>query len=202
MRAFAGQILKEKWVKPNKRIFDNSKISDHFAIIPTLQQPKSLNELEAKLYDLVVKRFLAVFYPPAEYLLTTRITRVAGEPFKTEGKVLVDAGLARGLRQGSASAPMTDAGDGARRTRRWRPRNRGGRESDHGRRARFTEATLLSAMEGAGKTDRGRRAARGDARKGTRHAGHARADHRRPDLREIHPSRRARAARRPRRRFR
>ena len=89
---FAGQVLKAKWVRPNKRIFDNSKISDHFAIIPTLQHPKTLNELEAKLYDLVVKRFLAVFYPPAEYLLTTRITRVAGQPFKTEGKVLTSPG--------------------------------------------------------------------------------------------------------------
>src|SRR5204863_7297238 len=90
--AFAGQVLKEKWVKPNKRIFDNAKISDHFAIIPTLQKPKSLTEAEAKLYDLVVKRFLAVFYPPAEYLLTTRITRVVGEPFKNEGKVPVSPG--------------------------------------------------------------------------------------------------------------
>ena len=79
-------------MKPNKRIFDNSKISDHFAIIPTLQRPKNLTELETKLYDLVVKRFLAVFYPAAEYLLTTRITRVEGEPFKTEGKVLVAPG--------------------------------------------------------------------------------------------------------------
>src|SRR6266571_3001513 len=90
--AFAGQVLKAKWLKPNKRIFDNSKISDHFAIIPTLQKPKSLSEAEAKLYDLVVKRFLAIFYPAAEYLLTTRITRVAGEPFKSEGKVLVQPG--------------------------------------------------------------------------------------------------------------
>ena len=49
---FAGQILKQKWVKPNKRIFDDSKISDHFAIIPTLQRPRSLSELETKLYDL------------------------------------------------------------------------------------------------------------------------------------------------------
>src|SRR5205823_125195 len=89
---FAGQILKSKWVKPNRRIFDDSKISDHFAIIPTLQRPKHLSELETKLYDLVVKRFLAVFYPPAEYLLTNRITRVVGEPFKTEGKVLVSPG--------------------------------------------------------------------------------------------------------------
>src|SRR5207248_8038057 len=88
----AGQVLKAKWLKPNKRIFDNAKISDHFAIIPTLQKPKNLTEAEGRLYDLVVKRFLAVFYPAAEYLITTRITRVAGEPFKTEGKVLVTPG--------------------------------------------------------------------------------------------------------------
>src|SRR6266550_2553003 len=90
--AFATQVLKQKWVRPNKRIFDNSKVSDHFAIIPTLVQPRHLNELEAKLYDFVVKRFLAAFYPPAEFMVTTRITRVAGEPFKSEGKVLINAG--------------------------------------------------------------------------------------------------------------
>lgn len=54
---FAQQIEKNGWIKPNKRIFDNSKISDHFAIIPTLQAPKNLSEPGAKLYDLVVKRF-------------------------------------------------------------------------------------------------------------------------------------------------
>src|SRR5678815_2298981 len=89
---FAREVLKQKWVRPNKRIFDNSKVSDHFAIIPTLVSPKHLNELEAKLYDFVVKRFLAAFYPAAEFLVTTRITRVAGEPFKSEGKVLVVPG--------------------------------------------------------------------------------------------------------------
>ncbi|TNY02489.1 DNA topoisomerase, partial [Escherichia coli] len=65
-----------------KKVFDNSKVSDHFAIIPTLQAPKALTEVEAKLYDLVVKRFLAVFFPPAEFLVTTRISKVeaAGKP--------------------------------------------------------------------------------------------------------------------------
>src|SRR5215210_111175 len=89
---FARKILAEKWVQPNKRIFNNAKISDHFAIIPTALVPKQLNEAETKLYDLVVRRFLGVFYPAAEYLVTTRITRVAGEPFKSEGKVLKQAG--------------------------------------------------------------------------------------------------------------
>src|SRR5687767_5960163 len=93
---FAKQILKQGWAKPNKRIFDNTKISDHFAIIPTLQTPKNLNEAEQKLYDMVVRRFLAVFYPAAEYLQTTRITRVDANStlyhFKTEGRVLQSPG--------------------------------------------------------------------------------------------------------------
>ena len=147
---FAGQILKSKWVKPNRRIFDDSKISDHFAIIPTLQRPKHLSELETKLYDLVVKRFLAVFYPPAEYLLTNRITRVVGEPFKTEGKVLVSPGwLAVYGREARSDDEATLAPV--------RPNEKVATEeikvaaSQTKPPARFSEATLLSAMEGAGK---------------------------------------------------
>jgi DNA topoisomerase-3 len=147
---FARQVLKSKWVKPNKRIFDNAKISDHFAIIPTLQKPKNLTEAEAKLYDLVVKRFLAVFYPAAEYLVTTRITRVAGEPFKTEGKVLVNPGwLAVYGREGQAEERMLA---------KVLPDEKVATEelrvvaSQTKPPARYTEATLLSAMEGAGKT--------------------------------------------------
>ncbi|MDO9542635.1 MAG: DNA topoisomerase, partial [Kiritimatiellia bacterium] len=89
---FARQILDEKWVRPNKRIFNNEKISDHFAIIPTNVMPKALQVDEAKIYDMVTKRFLAVFFPPAEFLVTTRITTVQEETFKTEGKVLVNPG--------------------------------------------------------------------------------------------------------------
>jgi DNA topoisomerase III len=148
---FAGQILKGKWVKPNKRIFDNSKISDHFAIIPTLQRPKSLNELEAKLYDLVVKRFLAVFYPSAEYLLTTRITRVVDEPFKTEGKVLVTPGWLtvygkEAQPEGDATLVPVKANEKVATEKIEAVANQTRPP------ARFNEATLLSAMEGAGKT--------------------------------------------------
>src|SRR5580700_9806726 len=89
---FADQILKSGWVHPNKRIFNNAKVSDHFAIIPTSLAPKSLSEPEQKLYDMVTKRFLAIFYPAAEFLVSTRITRVLQEPFKTEGKVMIQAG--------------------------------------------------------------------------------------------------------------
>jgi DNA topoisomerase-3 len=147
---FAAQVLKAKWVKPNKRIFDDAKISDHFAIIPTLQRPKSLSEAEAKLYDVVVKRFLAVFYPPAEYLLTTRITRVDKEAFKTEGKVLVSPGwlAVYGKEAQSGEEPML-----AKILPNEKVTTEEIRVAANQTRppARFTEATLLSAMEGAGK---------------------------------------------------
>ncbi|RZT38410.1 DNA topoisomerase III [Cupriavidus agavae] len=148
----AKKILSSGWVKPNKKIFDNSKISDHFAIIPTLQAPKNLSEPEQKLYDLVVRRFLAVFFPAAEFQVTTRITEVAGHHFKTEGKVLVNPGWlviygreAQGKDDKDANlVPVqkdekvkTDKVDAVGLTTR--PP------------ARYNEATLLSAMEGAGK---------------------------------------------------
>ena len=147
---FAEQILARQWVVPNKRIFNNAKISDHFAIIPTLQAPKHLSEPEMKLYDMVVKRFLAVFYPAAEYLITTRITRVEREPFKTEGKVLVNPGwLAVYGREGQ------DGDEG--NLVAVQPDERVNAQeivlSAHHTRppARYSEATLLTAMEGAGK---------------------------------------------------
>ena len=147
---FASQILRQDWVRPNKRIFNNAKVSDHFAIIPTMVAPKHLSEPEQKLYDLVTKRFLAVFYPAAEFLVTTRITRVVGEPFKTEGKVMVNAGwlAVYGKEVASEDTPTlvpvkpnetvqtTQVDVMANQTR---PP------------ARFTEATLLGAMESAGK---------------------------------------------------
>src|SRR5205814_9901574 len=79
---FAGKILKEDWVKPNKRIYKNAKVSDHFAIIPTSRAPKHLHDDEAKLYERVMKRCLAIFYPSPEFMVTTRIPRLEAEPSK------------------------------------------------------------------------------------------------------------------------
>ena len=145
----ARKALDEGYVKPTKRVFDNAKVSDHFAIIPTLQPPRSLSEAEAKLYDLVVKRFLAVFYPPAEYMVTTRITKVAGHVFQTNGKVLVNPGwLAvygkEAQDEDAMLVPVTpnervSTEDVKLAALRTKPP------------PRYTEATLLSAMEGAGK---------------------------------------------------
>jgi DNA topoisomerase-3 len=146
---FAKQVLKNSWVKPNRRIFDNAKISDHFAIIPTLQTPDHLSEPEAKLYDLVVRRFLAVFFPSAEYLQTTRITTVGEEQFKTEGKVLQNPGwlavYGKAAQEDDANLPAIAQGEKVAtlevkaNANQTRPP------------ARFNEGTLLSAMEGAGK---------------------------------------------------
>jgi DNA topoisomerase-3 len=147
---FAHQILARNWVLPNKRIFNNAKISDHFAIIPTLQAPKQLSEPEQKLYDMVVKRFLAVFYPAAEYMITTRITRVENEPFKTEGKVLVNPGwLAVYGREGQEG----DEGNLVPVQPKERIKADEVLLNAHQTKppARYSEATLLSAMEGAGK---------------------------------------------------
>ncbi len=156
LRALSGHARKavgEGYVKPNKRIFDNTKVSDHFAIIPTLQPPKSLSEIEAKLYDLVVKRFLAVFYPPAEFLVTTRISTVQSggreHKFQTNGKVMVKPGwlavYGRDIEDADSTLVPVESGEVVRtdsvnvNALKTKPP------------ARYTEATLLSAMEGAGK---------------------------------------------------
>ncbi len=153
LSAHAAKAVKEGYVKPNKRIFDNAKVSDHFAIIPTLQAPKSLTDIEAKLYDMVVKRFLAVFYPPAEFMVTTRISTVQTDTrahtFQTNGRVMIKAGwlavYGREAQDEDANLVAVQPGELVRTEHvdvnalRTKPP------------PRYTEATLLSAMEGAGK---------------------------------------------------
>jgi DNA topoisomerase-3 len=150
---FAKQILKAGWVKPNKRIFNNAKISDHFAIIPTSLEPKNLSDAEAKLYDLVTKRFLAVFYPSAEFLVTTRITRVEDEPFKTEGKVMVSPGWQAVYGKEAQSDGVDDDSTLIAVELNESVLAQEIKVTAHQTRppARFNEATLLSAMENAGK---------------------------------------------------
>jgi len=149
LAAHAAKIVDQNWVKPNRRIFDNKKVSDHFAIIPTLQVPRELSEAEAKLYDLVVKRFLAVFFPSAEFRVTTRITEVGGHRFKTEGKVLVSPGWLAiyGREAQGEDSNLVPVAEGE--TVRTEDVEAVGLTTKPP--ARFNEATLLSAMEGAGK---------------------------------------------------
>lgn len=150
---FAETILQSDWVKPNKRIFNNAKVSDHFAIIPTSLAPKHLSDAEAKIYDMVTKRFLAIFFPPAEFLVTTRITRVENEPFKTEGKVMVKAGWLAVYGR-DAQAETAEGGATLGPVQQNETVQTTGIEVSQNQTKpppRFTEATLLSAMEGAGK---------------------------------------------------
>src|SRR4029079_11598224 len=149
----AKTALKDNLIRPAKRVFDNARVSDHFAIIPTLLPPKSLSEVEAKLYDMVAKRFLAVFFPSAEFMVTTRISTVAAagkeHRFQTNGKVMVKPGwlavYGREAQEEDANLVAVARDELARtesidvKALKTRPP------------ARFTEATLLSAMEGAGK---------------------------------------------------
>ena len=182
--------LNNGYIKPSKRIFDNAKVSDHFAIIPTLQSPSGLSEAEFKLYTLVVRRFMAVFFPSAEYQVTTRITTVTptlaaardalppegaapslGRPgasatrhagvshnFKTEGKVLVKAGwLAIYGKEADDEVEKKEGDAGSKMLVPVKPGEMVRNESIEARGlktrppARYSESTLLGAMEGAGK---------------------------------------------------
>ena len=89
---FSKKVLKSGWLKPTKRVFNTAKVSDHFAIIPTMQIPAKLDEIEMKVYAAIVRRFIAVFYPEAVYEVTNRITRVGEHAFRTDGKILKEAG--------------------------------------------------------------------------------------------------------------
>ncbi|MEN9765477.1 MAG: topoisomerase family protein [Pseudomonadota bacterium] len=143
------QILKSQWVQPNKRVFDNTKVSDHFAIVPTGQLPKTLSEPEAKIFDLVCRRFLAIFFPAAEYLNTSRISAIEQHQFRTEGKILVKPGWLSvyGREAIAAEGALVEVGpDESVRTLTVESQGLQTRPP-----ARYSEATLLSAMEGAGR---------------------------------------------------
>jgi len=145
----AAKAIENGWVHANKRIFNNAKVSDHFAIVPTGIAPKELDDMQAKIYDMVARRFVAVFFPQAEFELTTRITAVEEEKFKTEGKVIVKPGwlevYGRQIEGESESLVAIADGETAR------VNAIEVKESETKPAPRFNEATLLSAMEGAGK---------------------------------------------------
>ena len=151
--AFAARAVENGWVRPNRRIFNNAEVSDHFAIIPTDQPPAgTLPPDEAKIYEMIVRRFIAVFYPPAEFDVTTRITELAGaHKFKTEGKVLVSPGWKEvyGKEEGApedALPALSEADGGNAAVRELQLQAEATKPP-----ARYTEATLLAAMESAGK---------------------------------------------------
>lgn len=152
LKPHAARALSSDWVKANKRIFNNAKVSDHFAIVPTGTVPKNLDETEQKIYDMVAKRFIAVFFPAAQFEVTTRITTVEKEKFKTDGKIIIDPGwmavygrLAESESEGDKAICAIRSGEPAH------TQSIELKESLTKPPPRFSEATLLSAMEGAGK---------------------------------------------------
>ncbi len=146
---WAERAIRERYINgKDTRIFNNAKVSDHFAIIPTGEAPGKLKEQERRIYDLVTRSFVAAFYPAARFDTTVRHTVVEGHRFETRGRVLVEGGWlpVMGRKESGETLPPL-AGDAdasatveiAAEDKRTNPP------------PRYNEATLLSAMEGAGK---------------------------------------------------
>jgi len=174
LASHATRVLDSGWVRPNKRIFNNAQISDHFAIIPTTQSAAKLDDLEAKVFDMIARRFVAVFHPAAEFAVTTRTSEVGPHRFKTEGKVLTSPGwlavYGRSAIDEDDADSANSSGSSAKKDGPAKPSTSNkalpalaAQETDAKTLAaelhaeatkpppRYTEATLLTAMETAGK---------------------------------------------------
>ena len=147
---FAETALAKNFIQQERLIFNNAKISDHHAIIPTNVLPKNLTEPELKIYTMVVQRFLAVFFPPARYLNTRRISVVEAETFLTEGKIIIDPGwkaiYGSEANQENETA-LTPIPEGVKISCAQVSKEQAETKPP----ARFNEATLLSAMENSDK---------------------------------------------------
>ena len=174
--------LRHAPLRKSKKVFDNAKITDHHAIIPTGVLPQGLTDVQRNVYDLIVQRFVAVFYPDCRFATTTVDGEAAGIPFRASGKVIVEEGWrvlfpkANAAREGGANAASSSssaaAGEGGATPQAG---NAGAQRSDDERTLPpfqkgetgphtptltqkettppkpFTEATLLRAMETAGR---------------------------------------------------
>jgi len=147
----ARKVLQNNWIKPSKRIFNNAKISDHFAIVPTGTAPHGLDEVQQKIYDMIVRRFVAVFFPSAQFEVTTRITRVETDAFKTEGKIVKDPGWLAVYGRESAGENAEESLVSIKPNEPAKVLDVEITENETKPPPRFNEATLLTAMEGAGK---------------------------------------------------
>lgn len=138
----------------SKKVFDNKKVTDHHAIIPTGQRPDNLSELERKVYNLVALRFIAAFYPDCEVSNTTVLAKVGDVDFKVTGRQI----LKMGWREVFAKEKQEDE---AQEEQKSLPAFVKGESGPHEPQLQektttppkyYTEATLLRAMETAGKT--------------------------------------------------
>jgi len=147
---FAAEAIEKKYVHPDKRIFNNAKVSDHHAIIPTTSLPAELSEPEAKIYQMVVQRFLAVFFPAALYQNTRRLSLVEGETFLTEGKILLEPGW-KAIYGATLEDDREQLLEPLPKDGQVLCRNIAKEDKETVPPPRYSEATLLSAMENSDK---------------------------------------------------
>ena len=155
----------------SKKVFDNSKVTDHHAIIPTGQRPNNLTDLERKVYDMVALRFIAAFYPPCQVSTTTVLAQAGDIPFKVTGREILEQGwrevFATPIANSSpgerpiGGTPSENESDTESSEQKALPSFKKGESGPHEPQLQektttppkyYTEATLLRAMETAGKT--------------------------------------------------
>ena len=156
--------LRGKPLKKSKKVFDNSKVTDHHAIIPTGVNPTSLSDMERKVFDLVARHFIAAFFPDCHFATTTVLGRAGDIEFKTSGKTILDAGWRAVMDDPKETKETKDVKDTKetndapeRVLPLFTPDESGPHVPDLQEKwtqppKPYTEATLLRAMETAGKT--------------------------------------------------
>ena len=151
-------VLEGKTLPKSKKVFDNSKVTDHHAIIPTGQPPVNLTDMERRVFDLIARRFIAVFYPDCKFATTTVMGEVDGIEFKTTGRQILEPGWR--VVFAAASVAVEDKDDKEAEADRVLPAFVKGESGPHRPDLvekwtqppkPYTEATLLRAMETAGK---------------------------------------------------
>jgi DNA topoisomerase-3 len=143
----------------SKKVFDNSKVTDHHAIIPTGQRPNNLTDMERKVYDMVALRFIAAFYPPCQVSNTTVLAQVGEIPFKVTGREILVQGWHEVFAKDTPDT--SEASENPETPQKALPSFKKGESGPHEPQLQektttppkyYTEATLLRAMETAGKT--------------------------------------------------
>lgn len=146
--------LAQKKLPKSKKVFDNSKVTDHHAIIPTGVQPQGLTDMEKRVFDLIARRFIAAFYPDCKFSTTTVLGEVSKVEFKTTGKQILEPGW-RALFAKEQQEEVKE-GDEERTLPVFTVGESGPHVPDLSEKwtqppKPYTEATLLRAMETAGK---------------------------------------------------
>ena len=154
------QALRGKPLKKSKKVFDTSKVTDHHAIIPTGVPAQNLSDMERHVYDLIAKRFISVFYPDCKFATTTVLGDVDGIEFKVTGKLILEPGWRAVYAKDNEQQTDNDDEKKPQDEERTLPDFLKGESGEHTPTLTekwttppkfYTEATLLRAMETAGK---------------------------------------------------